>query len=94
MRLFADISILREIMACNCMKRTASKYDRVRAEARKLSEWEHTDYVIYDYEGRTYADRLECWQKSRPTRYRQRTHMLSMINAVTAPRVCISGGGV
>lgn len=46
------------------MKRTASKYDRVRAEARKLSELEKADYVIYDEKGRIYTDRRSCWEKA------------------------------
>lgn len=48
---------------CNCFKHTESEYDRLRALAQRLSKEENTDYVIYEYEGRLYADRLECWTK-------------------------------
>lgn len=51
-------------MACNCMRRTAADYDRARKEAFKLSELENTDYVIYEFEGKTYTDRKICWEKA------------------------------
>lgn len=51
-------------MACNCIKRTISLHDRARIEARKLSELEKADYVIYDEKGRIYTDRRSCWEKA------------------------------
>ena len=31
--------------------------------AEKLAAADKTDYVIYEYEGKLYTDRLECWRK-------------------------------
>lgn len=48
---------------CDCFKHTETEYSRIRMLAEKLAGAERTDYVIYEYEGKLYTDRLACWHK-------------------------------
>lgn len=48
---------------CDCLKHTETEFSRIRRLAEKLAAADKTDYVIYEYEGKLYTDRLECWRK-------------------------------
>lgn len=48
---------------CDCLKHAETELSRIRRLAEKLAAADKTDYVIYEYEGKLYTDRLECWRK-------------------------------
>ena len=48
---------------CDGLKHTETEFSRIRRLAEKLAAADKTDYVIYEYEGKLYTDRLECWRK-------------------------------
>lgn len=58
-------------MACNCGKNIKSTNDIAYKMAQNESNIEKVKYVVYDYEGKTTYDRMECWQKDPKGEIRQ-----------------------
>lgn len=51
-------------MACDCLKKKNTGYDKIRTLAKTESKIDKVDYIIYQDEGKTYHERKECWEKA------------------------------
>lgn len=56
-------------MGCGCYKAERKAYSNIRRMAGTEARADKTDYIIYAVDGKTYYDKVTCWEKDgRPGR--------------------------